>query len=149
MCLFISVSPLMSSQLVQGISLTSAQYILGLTPAPTAPWWGLERKCSLLCESCLCVCMSMFVGSGRSKRGIKFMELLFCQALNSPPQHPTVLLEAATKTDRKKRGKSSNSNCHLENTSQTERDQIEGGHYHFYYCYFPSSKAVHCPSLRK
>ena len=47
-------------------------------------------------------------------------------------QHPAVLLEAARKTERKEIGKRRDSNCYQENVSETEGDQIQDRHYHFY-----------------
>ena len=119
MCLFISV---MLSQPVLGISQTPVQYILGTRSGPRAAWRGLEKnKCAPIAR----------VWSEISKSDIKFIELLLCQA--SKQSSPSLLLEAARK-DREgtKIGHRYNSNCHQENASQTERDQIEGGHYHFY-----------------
>lgn len=123
--------------------------------SPTASWKGLGHKyarlaaCTFVCEH---ACMRAGVQAGgrmpdlKDQRGTSNSWSCFSVRLWSPPQHPTVSLEAATKTDRKEIEKSYNSNCHPENASQTERDQIGEGHYHFYYSFFPSSKVGRRPS---
>lgn len=121
--------------------------------SPTASWKGLGHKyarlavCMFVCvcaRACVHVCGR--IPDLKDQKGTSNSWSRFSVRLWSPPQHPTVLLEAATKTDRKEIEKSYNSNCHPENASQTERDQIEEGHYHFYYSDFPSSKVGHRPS---